>query len=109
MTFPLVWTSGVANGQTIPGSEFEQLDEDHSKSINGVDGDTVNGHIEFTDVELTGTSSINCTGNIVTTGFGLTLSSTRIACSNKRVCCWQHKSTCVRGIEFASWRNNVFV
>ena len=68
MTFPLVWTSGVANGQTIPGSEFEQLDEDHSKSINGVDGDTVNGHIEFTDVELTGTSSINCTGNIVTTG-----------------------------------------
>ena len=67
MTFPLVWTSGVANGQVIPGSEFEQLDEDHSKAINGVDGDVAAGALEFSDCDLTGTSSVDITGPITTT------------------------------------------
>lgn len=67
MTFPLVWTSGVANGQVIPGSEFEQLDEDHAKAINGVDGDVAAGALEFSDCDLTGTSSVDITGPITTT------------------------------------------
>lgn len=67
MTFPLVFPSGVADGQTIFADEYEQLDVDHSKAINGVDGDVAAGALEFSDCDLTGTSSINISGPIETT------------------------------------------
>lgn len=66
MTFPLVFPSGVADGQTIFADEYEQLDVDHSKAINGVDGDVAAGALEFSDCDLTGTSSINISGAIET-------------------------------------------
>ena len=68
MTFPREFPLGVPVGTVLTSPTIESMDINISKSINGVDGDLINGHIEFTDVELTGTCSINTSGNIVTTG-----------------------------------------
>lgn len=67
MTFPRIWPAGVAAAQELAPLEFETLDIDHTKAINGVDGDVVAGPLEFSDCDLTGTSSIDITGSIATT------------------------------------------
>ncbi len=69
MTFARIWPAGVAAAQVIEPIELETLDIDHSKAINGVDGDIAAGALELSDCDLTGTSSIDITGDIHTTGF----------------------------------------
>lgn len=68
MTFPREYPLGVPAMQVITSTNFDNWDIRISKAINGVDGDTIAGAIEFENVTLTTNSAIDTDGNIVTTG-----------------------------------------
>lgn len=68
MTFPREYPLGVPSLQVISSQNFENWDVRISKAINGVDGDTIAGAVEFESALLTTNSAINTDGYIVTTG-----------------------------------------
>lgn len=64
MTFPREFPLGVPVGTVLTSPTVESMDINISKSINGVDGDTVAGAVIFTGSTLGGSSTVNTTGDV---------------------------------------------
>jgi hypothetical protein len=66
--FPRVKPLGWSLFDILASALMNQLDIDHSKSVNGDDGGTWGGPVIFTNATLSGTSTVNTSGDITTSG-----------------------------------------
>lgn len=70
MPFTKVKPGGWAVNEKLTSAQMNQLDTDHEKSVNGVDGDTITGAILF-DADITmNASDINVNGGTLTVDAG---------------------------------------
>lgn len=68
MTHPRTYPAGFPGGP-IPSSFLTALDRDLSECVDGVGGGPYSGPIELSDLEMTGTGSIDISGPIITSSF----------------------------------------
>lgn len=68
MALTRVWELGLGANSEVPSADLTQLDINASHAVDGTDGGEYDADITFNDAHLEGTSDVDTSGNIVTSG-----------------------------------------